>query len=183
MIIGKILKPQGIRGELKIKPQVDEQNFKEIKSVQIDGKTYTIKSVSVREGYAFVMFNEIKNRNEAEEMRDKDVCVLKEELLPLKEDQFYVDDLIGCVIKTEEGEKLGKVFDVQNYGASDILTIRDGSEEILCPFLSKVFVSVDVENKTIIVNKKHFLEVTQSENWCVDSFSKLFCAIKWEHFG
>ena len=164
MIIGKILKPQGIRGELKIKPQVDELNFKQIKTVQIDEKTFTIKSVKLRDEYVFVEFNEIKNRNEAEELRDKNICAPQEELLPLKENEYYVDDLIGCIIKTEDGEKLGKVFDVQNFGASDILTIRDGSEEILCPFLNKVFVDVDTQNKVIVVSKKHFLEVTQSEN-------------------
>ena len=164
MIIGKILKPQGIRGELKIKPLVDEQNFKEIKSVLIDENSYTIKSVKLRDGYVFVELSEIKNRNEAEELRDKNICAPQEELLPLKENEYYVDDLIDCVVKTEEGEKLGKVFDVQNYGASDILTIRDGSEEIMCPFLNKVFLDVDVQNKIITVSKKHFLEVTQSEN-------------------
>ncbi len=164
MIIGKILKPQGIRGELKIKPQVDEENFKQIKSVEIDGKLFTIKSVSSREGYAYICFNEIKDRNEAEEFRDKDISVNQEDLLPLEENQYYIDDLIGCKLVDENGEKLGKVFDVQNYGASDILVIRDGSEEVLCPFLNKVFVRVDTENKIITVSKKHYLEVTQSEN-------------------
>lgn len=164
MIIGKILKPQGIRGELKIKPQVDEENFKQIQSVEIDGELFTIKSVSLRDGYAYVCFNEIKDRNGAEELRDKDISVNQEELLPLQDNQYYVDDLIGCIVVTEEGEKLGKVVDVQNFGASDILTIKDGSEEILCPFLNKVFLDVNTSEKTITVSKKHFLEVTQSEN-------------------
>lgn len=174
MIIGKILKPQGIRGELKIKPQVDEQNFKEIKTVEIEGKSYTIKTVSIRDGYAYVTFDEIKDRNEAETFRDKDICALQEDLLPLKDNEYYIDDLIGCVIVDENGEKYGRVLDVQNFGASDILTIRDGSEEVLCPFLNKVFLNVDTHNKIITISKKHFLEVTQSENWCVNSFSKFF---------
>ncbi len=164
MIIGKILKPQGIRGELKIKPFVDEENFKQLKTVLIDQKEFNIKSVSARDGFVFASFLEIKDRNEAETFRDKDVCVSQDDLLPLKENEFFVDDLIGSVIFDENGEKIGKIKDVQNFGASDIIVIRDGSEEILCPFLNKVFVSVDTKNKVVTVSKKHFLEVTQSEN-------------------
>lgn len=164
MIIGKILKPQGIRGELKIKPQVDEQNFLNLKSVVIDGKVHTIQSASARDGFVYAFFEEVKDRNDAETLRDKDIIAPQEDLLPLKEDQYYVDDLIGCEVVTEEEEKLGKVVDVLNFGASDILTIKDGSEETMCPFLSKVFLTVDAQNKKIVVNKKRFLEVTQSED-------------------
>ena len=164
MIIGKILKPQGIHGELKVKPQIDEQNFLVLKSVLIDGKTHTIKKASAREGFVYLSFDEVLDRNAAELLRDKDICASQEELLPLEDNQYYVDDLIGCSVLTQEGEKLGKVVDVQNFGASDILIIKDGSEEILCPFLNKVFLDVNANEKTITVNKKHFLEVTQSEN-------------------
>ena len=164
MVIAKILKPQGIRGELKIRPMIEEENFLKLKKVQIDNQIFNIKKASCREGFVFISFEEIKDRNMAETFRDKEICAEKDELLPLDENFYYVDDLIGCEIFFEDGEKVGKVLDVYNFGAGDILTIKDGSEEVMCPFLNKVFPEVLIKEKKILANRKSFLEVTQSEN-------------------
>ena len=165
MIIAKILKPQGIRGEVKAELYIkDINNFKSIKSVYIENTPYTIKNHSFRNGFLYLCFNEVTSRNDAENLRDKEISVEKDELLPLDDGKYYVDDLIGCKVVDENGENIGKIKDVNNYGASDILSIRDGSEEILCPFLDKVFVSVNTKDKIVVVNKKRFLEVTQSED-------------------
>ena len=165
MIIAKILKPQGIRGEVKAELYIsDINNFKSIKSVYIENTPYTIKNYSFRNGFLYLSFNEVASRNDAENLRDKEISVEKDELLPLDEGKYYVDDLIGCKVVDENGENIGKIRDVNNYGASDILSIRDGSEEVLCPFLDKVFVSINIKDKVVIVNKKRFLEVTQSED-------------------
>ncbi|MBR1925267.1 MAG: 16S rRNA processing protein RimM [Clostridia bacterium] len=165
MIIAKILKPQGIKGEVKAELYIEDlKNFKNIKSVHIEGVQFTIKNYSFRDGFLYLEFNEITSRNDAENLRDKKISVEKDELLPLSEGKYYVDDLIGCKIIDEDKNEIGKIKDVNNYGATDILTIRDGSEEILCPFLGDVFVSVNIKEKTIVVSRKRFLEVTQSED-------------------
>lgn len=165
MITGKVLKPQGIRGELKIEPLVSNlEVFHDFKNVLIDGKTYTVKSVRIHESFVYLSLKELKDRNDAETLRGKEIEVLKQQMPNLLEDQFFIVDLEGCSVFFEDGEKLGKVKEVQNFGASDILVIKDGTEEVLCPFLKKVFFDVDIKNKKIIANKKNFLEVTRSED-------------------
>lgn len=165
MIVGKIVKPQGIKGEVKIEPMVADNNlFQNFQDVLIDGKTFTIKSARVHQGFVYLAFNEVHDRNSSEALRGKMVEVSKHELPNLENDFYYIADLEGCEIFFEDGEKFGKIYDVQNFGASDVLFIKSGSEEVLCPFLKKVFVEVDVHSKKIIANKKLFLEVTQSED-------------------
>ena len=165
MIVAKILKPQGIRGELKLEPLTSDINlFLDFKNVFIDKKLYTIKSVRIHESFVYVVFNEICDRNFAETLRGKMVEVERSSLPKLEEDFYYIQDLVGCFVFFDDNEKLGKIVDVQNFGASDILVIKDGSEEILCPFLKKVFKDVDLENKKIVADKESFLEVTKSED-------------------
>jgi len=163
-IVGKILKPQGVRGEIKVEPLVPNADcFRGFKTVFIEDKSYTIEKVRVHEGHIYLALSEIKDRNIAEQMRDKIIEIEKTNLPKLEEGLYYVTDLEGCVVYFENGEKAGKVTEVNNYGASDVLTIMDGSEEVLCPFLPFIFLEVDVENKKIIADKKHYLEVTEGE--------------------
>lgn len=165
MVVGKIVKPQGIKGELKVQPLVsDLNNFLDFKTILIDGQTYTVKSVRIHEGFVYVLLKEVTDRNMSETFREKIIEVDKTALPSLDEGFYYITDLEGCNIFFEDGEKLGKVKEVQNFGASDILVIKSGSEEILCPFLKKVFLDVDINAKKIIANKQKFLEVTQSED-------------------
>ena len=164
-VVGEIVKPQGIRGEIKIKPLVDDANyFNDLSVFFVENNKFTKKSCRVHQGFVYLSLNEIKDRDTAETLRNKFIEVEKDDLPKLKDGQYYITDLENCEIFFEDGEEVGKVVAVENYGASDILQIQVGTEEILCPFLEDVFVDVDIVNKKITVNKKRFLEVTQSED-------------------
>ena len=164
-VVGEIVKPQGIRGEIKIKPLVEDANyFNDLSVFYIDNNKFTKKACRVHQGFVYLALNEITNRDEAETFRNKFIEVEKDDLPNLKDGQYYITDLEHCEIFFENGEEVGKVVSVENYGASDILQIQVGTEEILCPFLEDVFVDVDIANKRITANKKRFLEVTQSED-------------------
>lgn len=165
MIVGKIVKPQGIKGELKVEPLVSDVNlFYGFKTVLINQTKYFVKSVRIHEGFVFLTLNEVKDRNTSETLRNQMIEVEKSDLPNPDENCYYITDLVDCEIFFEDGEKLGKVSEVQNFGATDILFIKSGSEEILCPFLKKVFKDVDINAKKIIAGKQEFLEVTQSED-------------------
>ncbi len=164
-VVGEIIKPQGIRGEIKIKPLVEDANyFNDLSVFYIENNKFTKKACRVHQGFVYLALNEITNRDEAETFRNKFIEVEKDDLPNLKDGQYYITDLEHCEIFFENGEEVGRVVSVENYGASDILQIQVGTEEILCPFLEDVFVDVDIANKRITANKKRFLEVTQSED-------------------
>ncbi len=163
-VVGKILKPQGLQGEMKIKPLLsDAENFYNFQVIFIDKQEYNIRKVRVHNGFVYLAVDQVQNCEQVEELRDKMVSVDKKDLPELNEGEYYITDLEGCDIYFETGEKAGSVVEVNNYGASDVLTIMDGTEEILCPFLSDVFVEVDLSKGKIIADKKRFLDTTKND--------------------
>ncbi len=165
MIIGKILKPQGVKGELKVLPLISAENdMKNFKSVNIDSVNYKVLTCRVHEGFAYMKLNGINSRNEAELYRNKQLEIERSEMPELKPNQYYIVDLIGCKLFDVNNNLIAKIIDVNNYGASDILVLRDGSEEILCPYVDDLFSEVNLDDKKIIINLKRFKELTESEN-------------------
>ena len=160
LIIAQVLKPQGIRGELKIKTFTDApENVKAFKTLYLDNTPYKILSFRVgNDGAAYVGLRGIPDRNTAEEMRGKFVEGEREDAPPLKEGQFYIVDVIGLSCETEDGEQLGIVTDISNLSA-DIYTIEKAGKKILFPAVKSVIKKVDLENKKLIVDKQIFNQI------------------------
>ena len=125
LVIGEVLKPQGIRGELKIKTFTDEpENVKGFKTLYIDDVAYKILSFRVGpDGAAYVGLRGIPDRNAAELFRGKKIEGDREDAPPLEEGRYYIVDILGLSCETEEGEVLGTVTDITNL-SSDIYTIE-----------------------------------------------------------
>ena len=159
MTIGEILKPQGIRGELKVKPFTDSAEvFYEFKRVFIDGEEYKILSVRIGDGAVFLGLKGVPDRNAAELLRGKELIIPREDAPVPEEGRYYIVDLLGCQLYTEAGELLGVLTDVRQ-AATDVYTIEKDGKEILFSAVKGVITDVDVENKKIIVNSKRFQEV------------------------
>ena len=158
--IGEVLKPQGIRGELKIKTFTDfPEDVKAFGTVYIDGVAYKILSFRVDgNGAAYVGLRGIPDRNAAELFRGKTVEGAREDAPALDEGQYYIVDIIGLSCETEEGEILGTVKDVSNL-SSDIYTIEKAGKKILFPAVKSVIKAVDIEGGKLIVDKKIFDEI------------------------
>ena len=160
LIIGEVLKPQGIRGELKVKTFTDfPEDVKEFGTVYIEDKPYKILSFRVgTDGAAYVGLRGVPDRNAAELLRGKKLEGERDDAPPLEEGQYYIVDIIGLSCETEEGEVLGTVKDITNI-ASDVYTIEKAGKNILFPAVKGVVVKVDVANGKLIVNKTRFDEV------------------------
>lgn len=159
LIVGTILKPQGIRGELKVKPYTDApEDFKGFKNLYLDGEQRKVLSVRVGDGMVFLALSGVPDRNAAELLRGKDLELDRDEAPEPEEGRYYIVDLLGLSVVTEEGEELGTLTDIRQ-AASDIYTIRKDGKDILFPAVSGVVKEVDLEGGRIIVDKKRFLEV------------------------
>ena len=160
LVIGEVLKPQGIRGELKVKTYTDApEDVKTFGTVQIDGTAYKILSFRVgADGAAYMGLRGIPDRNAAELFRGKKLEGERADAPDLEEGQYYIVDILGLSCETEEGEFLGTVKDITNL-SSDIYTIEKAGKNILFPAIKGVVVKVDLENKKLIVNKARFAEV------------------------
>ncbi len=159
--LGKILKPQGIKGEVKVLPLSNPDFFKKISLVTINNKEASIESASVRDGFVYIKFDCINDRNTAESYRDAEICAEKDALPDLENGQFYYDDLIGCQVYYPNGELIGEIIDIQNYGNADIFEIHKGFSNILCPYIDGVFTEIDTKKKRIVVDEKRYREVTE----------------------
>ncbi|MBE5734230.1 MAG: 16S rRNA processing protein RimM [Clostridiales bacterium] len=163
--IGLIVKPQGIRGEVKVQPLTDDINrFKNLKEVLIDGAKYRVLSSTIGGNVVFLAFSGINDRNQAEMLRGKFLCVTRENALPLEEGRYFIVDIIGCKIVTENCDCVGEVIDVFS-ARTDIFTVRCEDGRIMrFPFLLDTVKKVDVNAKIITVDKKRLGEVSCYED-------------------
>lgn len=159
LLIGQITKPQGVRGEVKVKPYTDSaEDFIGLKRVFIDGTEYKILSVRCAPDAVFLNLRGVADRNAAELLRGKELVIPRDEAPELEEGVYYIADILGSEVVTEEGEVLGKLTDVKQ-AQTDIYTIEKDGKEILFPVADGVVLSVDPENMRVIVDKKRYQEV------------------------
>ncbi len=159
LTVGSVLKPQGIRGELKVKPFTDSaETFRAFQSVLIGGETYKVLSVRTGDGMVYLALRGVPDRNAAELLRGKAVEIPREEAPELPAGSYYIADLLGAEIVTAEGETLGTLKDVTKAG-TDIYTMESCGREILFPAAAGVVLSVDLAARRITVDKKRYYEV------------------------
>ena len=155
--IAKVLKPQGLKGEMKCSALTENvEIFKTLKSVICNNKEYKIISSCYRLGFVYIKLENINSIEKAESFRNQVFYISKENYGTLEENSYFIDDLIGLKIFDENNEYVGDVLDVENYGATDILIVREKVASFGVPFLNKVFPVVDIENQKIIASRNDY---------------------------
>jgi 16S rRNA processing protein RimM len=124
----------GIGGEVRLKLFAESiESLKRHAKVQVGERQLTLKSVKASGATPIARFAEIGDRSAAEALRGGLVTVPREALPPLDEGEYYYTDLIGLPCESPQGEPLGTVAAVENFGAGDILEIEklDGRRSML----------------------------------------------------
>lgn len=157
--VAKIVKPQGIRGEVKAQISTNVNAvFNGLEEAYVEGKKFEISSISLRQGFLYVKFEGIDDRNMAETLRGKRIMLDKDLIKnALEEDELLVDDLIGMVLYDKEGNLVGQIVDVENYGATFNFIIDCNGRTVQTPFVDGVF---DRDGDILVVNKDKFDEVS-----------------------
>ena len=163
--IGAIAKPQGIKGELKIRLFADNFNsVKGVTKVEIANVLYEVewlKKVSDEE--AILKVKGIDDRNFAETLRRVEVYADREEII-LEEGRFFISDVIGSDLYLDSGKLIGKIYDIVS-GNVDYYYINTQSEgNAVFPLIPELLVEIDIENKKVIVKAKKFTEVVMYED-------------------
>ena len=150
--VGVISSTHGIRGEVKVFPTTDDPaRYKKLKKVLLDtGKErleLEIQSVKFFKQFVIVKFKGIDNINDIERYKGKSLLVPRENAVPLKKDEYYIGDLIGMEVFTEEG-LFGVLKDVMETGANEVYIVdSDEHGEVLIPAIRQCILDVDVEGK------------------------------------
>lgn len=159
LLIGKVLKPQGIRGEIKLKYFTDEaKDIKKFPRVYIDGKEYKILSFRTDGEAVYLGLTGIADRNGAEFLRGKDVFADREDAPMPESGTYYIVDLLGSKVVTADGKELGVLSKIVP-AATDIYTITKDEKEILFPAVGDLFVKISPEEKLIVLDEERFLQV------------------------
>ena len=162
--IGKIIKAQGIKGEVKLSRYVDDASMlKTVKQVYIGSKTYTVTHFRADGAFCYFLLDGVADRNSAEALRNWSVYADKESVT-VASDRYFIDDLVGCVVILDNGKTVGTVKEILQNGAADVFVCDGDSGEILFPFLKDLILSVNVETKQITLDSKRFDEVAVYED-------------------
>ena len=156
--LGKIVNVKGLKGEVKIDSYAEDIfTFEKLKSLFVEKKEnlteYEIENVSYNKNQVIIKFKEVNSIEEAEKLRNSSILVDREIFGKLPEGVYYLADLIGLDVYTEENEYLGKVDDVYNTGSNDIYVIKSESgQERLLPGIDEVIKEINLDSGKIIVN-------------------------------
>ena len=159
--VGIISSTHGIRGEVKVFPTTDDvRRFKKLKEVILDtgkeNRILEIESVKFFKQFAILKFRGIDTIDEAEKYRRKSLYVTRENAVRLQKDEYFIADLIGLKVYTEDGTFLGNLEDVMQTGANDVYQIvTEEGKEILIPAIRQCILDVDIESGNM---KVHLLE-------------------------
>ena len=164
LLIGQVLRTQGIRGQVKVRPDTDDpERFDDLENVFMkQGDLYqpvSVDEVSVRDDGVYLRLNGASTRDEAEKQRNWMLYVDRAHAVELGEDETFICDLIGCKAVDTQGNELGKVTDVLQPGGNDVYVIKTPKGDMLLPALKHVIPTVDVENGFIVVDEKRLTEV------------------------
>lgn len=156
--VGVITTTHGIRGEVKVFPTTDDpKRFLDLKNVILDdGKTtldLEIQNVKFFKNLVILKFKGIDNINDIEKYKKAGLYVTREDAVELEEDEYFIADLIGMDVISDEGEQLGTISDVLQTGANDVYVISSkGKKDLLLPAIHECVLDVNVEERTMKVH-------------------------------
>lgn len=164
LLIAAVLKPQGVRGECKLRSYAaDIGMFRKWHTLYLKaGDSFdpvSVRTVRISDGFVYVHINDSSSADEAESYRGLDLYIHRDDAYPVSEDAVLIADLIGCEAHDEQGTIIGTLTDVLQYGTVDTWVFRCGSGTLMAPALKSVFPEVDTAKRMIRVIRDKLEEV------------------------
>lgn len=156
--IGQIVNTFGIKGQVKVNPFTDDiRRFDELKEIYVEKKhelkLFQIEKVNYSKNMVILKLKGIETPEQAETLRNSYLKIDRKDVKKLPEGTYYIADLIGLDVYTDENNLLGKLDYIYNTGSSDIYVVKDEQgKETLLPAIKEVLKQVDLDNKKIIVH-------------------------------
>lgn len=154
LLLGRVLRPHGIRGELRIELMTaypdrlvpDRHVYVGTNPDDPSSATlYTVRQARKHQQFLILQLDGINDRNAAEPLRQQYVMVTFDEAVPLEDDEFYLFQLIGLDVYTTEDELLGSVVDIIETGANDVYVVHGDYGEVLLPAIDECIVEMDFD--------------------------------------
>lgn len=159
--IGIIANTHGIRGDIKVIPTTEDPNrFLDLKDVLLGDDeskkpliNATVKGVRFFKNVVLVSFEEFNNVDDVIPFKGQNLYVTRENAIPLEEGEYYVKDMIGLKVLTDEGVELGTLIDIIETGANSVYQIKmEGRRDLLVPMIPECSRGVDMDAGTLTVH-------------------------------
>jgi 16S rRNA processing protein RimM len=156
VIMGRIVAPYGVLGWLKVLPDTELiDGLFEYSTWWIgkgsDWREVKLKTGKVHNDVLLVNLEGINDRDDAVACKGQQVAVPREALPTLAEDEVYWSDLIGLMVKNQQGVEFGSIVDVFETGANDVIVVK-GDVERLIPYTAQTVIDVNVAQRTMLVD-------------------------------
>jgi len=154
LIIGRVLRPFGVRGELKVEILTDfPERFASLRQVFIgdDAKSFPVERARLHSGTVLVKLAGIDTPEDAAQLREQLVYVAIADAVSLPENRVYLYQLIGLRVRTSDGQTLGEITDVLDTRANDVYIVSDGTRELLLPAIPDVVKEINLTRGEMIV--------------------------------
>lgn len=165
LLVGRVLKPQGTAGLVKVEPITDDPaRFEQLQQVWLrQGENYQpvpVSQVCARAGFVYLQLNGAATRDQAESQRGLELYVDRAHAAALPQGRHFICDLIGCRLQDEQGNAVGTIEDVLTPAGRDVLVIATSRGQLLAPSVEGLLIQVDVQNKSIVVDSRRLAEVS-----------------------
>jgi 16S rRNA processing protein RimM len=158
-LTGIVLKPKGLKGELKVKPVTDfPESFLKRREYYV-GKTpqeaapRKVLSAKLYQGFAWLMLDGVGSREEAEALAGFHLYVTVDKLEPLPDNRAYIHDLIGLEVFDEAEGRVGNVSDVLQMPAQDVYEIDTGGKKVLVPAVDDFITEIDLDKGIMMLRR------------------------------
>jgi len=163
LLVGRVIAPFGIRGEVKIRLHTDypERFTKRPLYVGVDHAPFIVTSWrSHGPNVAVPALQNVATRDAAEALRDADLFANADDSVPLPEGEYYVHDLVGLTVVTDGGRVVGTVADVMATGSNDVYVVKstDG-RELLIPAIKDVVDTIDLSAQRLVIHEMDGLDL------------------------
>ena len=158
-LTGIVLKPKGLKGELKVKPVTDfPESFLKRREYFVgktpeDAALRKVLSAKLNQGFAWLVLEGVGSREDAEALAGCGLYVTKDSLESLPDDRAYIHELIGLEAFDEEAGRVGKVSDVLQMPAHDVYEIDTGSSKVLIPAVEDFITETDLEKGIVTLRR------------------------------
>ena len=156
--VGVIANTHGVRGEVKIYATTDDiRRFKKLKECFIDtGKEkipVEVESCKFFKEMPILKFRSMDQMGDVEGFKGKDLLVSREHAVKLKKNEFFIVDLVGLSVESDEGMPVGILTDVLQTGANDVFVVKtEAGDEVLIPYIEQCVPEIHPETGKIMVH-------------------------------
>ena len=156
--VGVITSTHGIQGEVKVFPTTDDPGrFKMLEHVILDTGKSTIRleieRVNFFKKFVILKFKGIDHINDVERYRRCDLLVERENAVPLEEGEYFIADMLGMEVRTEDGVPFGRLKDVIETGANDVYVIASPVHgQVLVPAIRECIRDIDIEQGRMTIH-------------------------------